>query len=277
MNLTLTLVAAAAGLGAAALAAAPAADPAADKPGKEKPMPARTGFLFETLRSNGIDYKYVVYVPREYDPGKAWPTIVFLHGAGESGTDGLKPVIQGLGSAIMWSPERWPFLVVIPQKPDIRHQWEQHDEAVMAMLARARKDYNVDGKRIYLTGLSQGGYGTWVLGARHADTWAAIAPICGYAGGFSRREPDIPANLPKPFTGTLADIGRPLKDMPVWAFHGEADNVVPVKETKDLVAAVKEAGGDPKMTLFPDIDHNSWDKAYREMDLYAWFLAHRKR
>ncbi len=266
MNLMLFAVAA---LGAAALATAASA---AEADARTTP----TGFIFKTLKHGGRDYKYVVYVPREYDASKAWPTIMFLHGAGESGTDGLKPVIQGIGSAIQWDAGKWPFLVIIPQKPDIRHQWEQHEPAVMAMLEQTRKDYKVDADRTYLTGLSQGGHGTWVIGAHTASTWAAIAPICGYAGGFSRREPDLPDDLKQPFTGTPADIGKALKDTPLWAFHGEVDGVVPVKETKDLVAAVEAAGGKPKMTLFPGIDHNSWDKAYREMDLAAWFLTHRR-
>lgn len=265
MNPTMFALAAA---GAALAATAFAAEPRAQG--------TPTGFLFKTLKHGDRDYKYAVYVPREYDPARAWPTIVFLHGAGESGTDGLKPVIQGIGSAIQWNAEAWPFLVVIPQKPEIRHQWEQHEPAVMEMLKQARNDYRVDADRIYLTGLSQGGHGAWVIGASTADTWAAIAPICGYAGKFTRRDPDLPADLPQPFTGTPDDIGKALNDVPLWAFHGDADPIVPVQETKDLVAAVEKAGGKPRMTLFPGVDHNSWDKAYREMDLAAWFLSHRR-
>lgn len=260
-------------LGCAALSALGTAARAAETKAVQV-EPRQTGFLFETIRSNESDYKYVVYVPREYSPAREWPLIVFLHGAGESGTDGLKPVIQGIGSAIMWAPEKWPFVVVIPQKPDIRHQWEQHEEAVMAMLSRTRGEYRVDPRRIYLTGLSQGGHGTWVIGSHHPDVWAAIAPICGYAGGFRRREPDTPADLPRPFEGTVEELAGPLRKTPVWAFHGEADPVVPVRETRDLVAAIEAVGGKPKMTLFPGVDHNSWDKAYREMNLAAWFLSH---
>jgi predicted peptidase len=225
MNLTMIVPIA---LGIAALTVAGTAE--------AKSKTTQTGFLFKTLKHGGRDYKYVVYVPREYDASKQWPLILFLHGAGESGTDGLRPVIQGDGSAIQWSPDKWPFVVVIPQKPDIRDQWEQHDDAVMAMLAQARKDYNADPDRIYLTGLSQGGHGTWVLGARHADIWAAIAPICGYGGVEGRRAEQAQTALPPPFSGTDAEIGQALKSVPVWAFHGEADSVVPVQETKDLVA-----------------------------------------
>lgn len=265
---TMLYVMCAAALGVAALASATPAEAAETRP---------TGFLFKTLKHGNRDYKYVVYVPREYDGKKPWPTIMFLHGAGESGADGVRPMIVGLGSAIQLAPEKWPFLVIFPQKADIRHQWEQHEAAVMAMLERTRKEYKVDADRTYLTGLSQGGHGSWVIGAHHADVWAAVAPICGYAGGFLRRAPDHPADLPLPFTGTPEELGGPLKDVPLWAFHGDADSIVPVQETKDLVAAVEKAGGKPKMTIFPGVDHNSWDKAYREMDLAAWFLSHSRR
>jgi predicted peptidase len=232
----------------------------------------QTGFLFETLQDGGQAYPYVVYVPRNYDALKKWPLIVFLHGAGESGADGLKMVQVGVGSAIQLNEAEWPFIVIFPQKPNVQLAWEDIDKPVMEMLVRARKDYNVDGTRLYLTGLSQGGHGTWILGARHAALWAAVAPICGYAD--LRRE--TPPAGEKPFPASLEDIGKALKATPLWAFHGEADSVVPVAETKALVAAVKAAGGDPKMTLYPGVDHNSWDKAYRTEHLGDWFLAHKK-
>lgn len=238
-----------------------------------KPVPS--GFLFKKLTLNKVDYPYTVYVPRNYDATKQWPLIMFLHGAGECGSDGWKPVMQGIATAIMQDIDKWPFIVVIPQKPDVKYAWEQYDGAVMEMLKVARKDYNVDGSRLYLTGLSQGGHGTWVIGAKHPDVWAAIAPICGY-GGSDRPQGQTPDGLLPAFTGPDSEIGTALKDTPVWAFHGEADSVVPVKETQDLVAAVKAAGGSPKITTYPGVNHNSWDTAYRTENLGAWFLSHTK-
>jgi predicted peptidase len=235
----------------------------------------QTGFLFKTLTLDKQCYAYTVYVPRNYDAGKPWPVIMFLHGAGECGSDGWRPVMQGIATAIMQDIEKWPFIVVIPQKPKIENAWEQYDALVMGMLKQVRKDYTVDGSRLYLTGLSQGGHGTWVLGAKHADVWAAIAPICGYGGELWRGDKPK-SELPPPFTGKDAELGAALKDMPVWAFHGEADSVVPVKQTQDLVAAVKAAGGSPKMTTYPGVNHNSWDTAYRTEDLGKWFLEHKK-
>src|SRR5262249_11286470 len=111
-----------------------------------------------------------------------------------------------------------------------------------------------DEKRVYLTGLSQGGHGTWMIAADHPELWAAIAPICGYL------EPKR--------------VIEKIKSIPVWCFHGEADDAVPGRQTSDLAAAAKAAGGDVKITTYPGVGHNSWDKAYREEKLGAWFLEH---
>lgn len=257
--------------GALALAALAGAAQAAETQASGESGTSR-GFLFQEWKQGDTTYKYAVYVPRNYTPDKAWPLIMFLHGAGESGTDGAKQIVQGIGSAMLWNIEAWPFIVLFPQKPDVPSQWEQHDAFVMGILDKARKDYKVDGSRLYLTGLSQGGHGTWVLGSRHADVWAAMAPICGYGAMLWNRE-----NQPKTvFTGEPSELAGPLKKMPIWAFHGEADPVVPVKATQDLVEAVRAVGGAPKLTTYPGVDHNSWDKAYREEKLFDWFLSHKK-
>jgi predicted peptidase len=220
-------------------------------------MPIPTGFLFEALNHAGREYKYALYVPRDYDPGKPWPLIVFLNGRGECGTDGSKQLAIGLGPAMMFHPEEWPFLVLFPQKPDPKDQWEDHDETVMAMVQQTQNDYTVEESRLYLTGLSQGGHGTWTIGSRHPDLWAALAPICGYG------KPD--------------EIAPALAEMPIWCFHGDADTAVPVSESENLVAAVRKAGGSPQLTIYPGVGHNSWDKAYREEGLAAWLLSHQRK
>ncbi|HEY3267500.1 MAG TPA: PHB depolymerase family esterase [Armatimonadota bacterium] len=240
--------------------------------GISKESKLQTGFLNKSYQRNGKEYRYVVYVPRGYDAAKKWPAIMFLHGYGECGTDGWKPVAQGIGTAVLWDADKWPFIIVIPQKTIPGSEWEQHDDVVMKTLSLTREQYSVDPHRIYLTGLSQGGHGTWVEGSMHTDIWAAIAPICGYPGAAFTTDP-VPGGG-KPFTGSVDDLATKLKGMPVWAFHGEADSVVPVQHTKDLVAAINAKGGSAKQTLYPGIDHNSWDKAYREENLPAWFLQH---
>lgn len=217
--------------------------------------PASKGFLLQTIRHNEKEYRYVLYVPPDYDPARPWPAILFLHGAGECGHDGLKSVAVGLGPALMLGSQHWPFLVLIPQKPAVAETWAQHDGLLMAMLDLVKKGYNVDAGRLYLTGLSQGGYGTWAIGAMHPDLFAAIAPVCG---------------------GGKPDTASALKNMPIWAFHGEDDKTVPPGRSEEMVKAVKEAGGDATLTIYPGVGHNSWDKAYRDEKLYDWFLKHRR-
>lgn len=236
------------------------------------PMPT-TGFLFETLQLDGRSYPYAVYVPRAYDPATAWPLVLFLHGRGESGADGSRMLAQGLGPALQGDPASWPALVVLPQKPTGDTEWEQHEAALLALVARVRARYRVDPDRLYLTGLSQGGHGSWVLGARHAGLWAAVVPICGY--GPARQAPR--PGLPPPFTGSPAELAAALRETPVWAFHGADDDVVPAEETRRLVRALEEAGGEPRVTILPGVNHGAWDPAYRNPALPRWLLAQRRR
>ena len=209
-----------------------------------------TGFVDKTLAVNGSEHRYAVWLPPGYTSDQQWPLIVFLHGMGECGTDGRKHLDVGLGPALRAEPDRWPFVVVLPQKPDRDSQWADHDAMVMAMLAATEREYRIDPTRRLLTGLSQGGAGTWALGSKHADVWAAIAPICGY--------------------GNPADLAPKLTAMPIRAFHGLDDRVVPPQQSRDLVAAVQEAGGSVVLTEYAGIAHNSWDKAYHESGLAEW-------
>jgi predicted peptidase len=228
----------------------------------------QTGFLFKSIQVGGETYQYVVYVPRGYaETEEVYPCILFLHGSGESGTDGQKQAIQGIGSAILWNAAKWPFIVIMPQKPDQKKQWEEYDGAVMQMLAETEKAYSIDRKRVYLTGLSQGGHGTWTIAAAHPEVFAALAPICGYVSAKHEGDPD-----PK----DIAELVRKIKHLPVWAFHGLADDVVPPVQTSAIVDALKAAGAGVKVSLYPGVNHGSWDKAYREEELGKWFLEHHR-
>jgi predicted peptidase len=227
------------------------------------------GFLFRSIKHEGRELKYVVYVPRAYDPSRAWPLILFLHGSGESGTDGSRQLAQGLPRELVWNPDLWPFIAIIPQKPSQDTEWEQYDLELVQMVAHARREYNVDPARLLLTGLSQGGHGAWVLGARHPELWAAVVPVCGYAGA-GHDGADV-------FRGSAADLAGRLGGIPVWAFHGEADDVVPVAETRAMVEALKAAGSKPRATFYPGVGHGSWERAYGEKELPRWLLAQRRR
>lgn len=246
----------------------------------------QTGFLFKSITVNDRSYDYIVYVPRDYarhtsgadanSGGEAgWPFILFLHGMGESGTDGQRQMLVGLGPPLVDKAERWPFIVLMPQKPVATDQWEDHADAVSAMLERTLADYDIDESRQYLTGLSQGGHGTWMFNALFPDRFAAIAPICGYG-----EVPPESYPMPRTWrTDSESPVAKQIIEaaagVPVWAFHGEADPVVPASQTTFLVEQIKAAGGEARATLYPEVNHNSWDKAYAE-DLPAWFLSHRR-
>lgn len=213
-----------------------------------------TGFINKTVLVDSGERSYVVYVPRDYDPGKPWPLIVFLHGRGQRGDDGLRQTEVGIGRAVRLWPERFPCLIVMPQCPE-SGLWDIALDQVDAALERTMAEYNVNRDRVYLTGLSIGGYATWIYGAMHIDTYAALMPICG--GG----NPEDAA--------TLAQV-------PIWAFHGAEDPAISPEESRTMVEAVQQAGGSVKYTEYPETGHNAWDQAYGDKKAIKWLLKQRK-
>lgn len=224
--------------------------------------PGPTGFLDRVYKSESGESKYVLFVPHGYDGSKAYPVILFLHGAGESGNDGKRQVTVGLGPAIKKQQKDFPFITIFPQansKTTVGRRWHAHSpdgKQALAILDEVMRTYKVDEKRIYLTGLSMGGFGTWDIAANYPDKFAAIAPICG--GGDPSK-------------------AKTLAKLPIWVFHGDADKVVPADLSRKMVAAIKEAGGDPKYDEYPGVGHNSWDKAYGNPELYKWLLSHQRK
>jgi predicted peptidase len=217
----------------------------------------KTGFIEKTLAGTGEERKYVVFIPHDYKGDKAYPTILFLHGAGETGKDNKAQVKVGLASAVRKNEKTFPFIVVFPQSHNRTWSATSADgKAAMAALAEVQKDYKVDPSRIYLTGLSMGGFGTWSHAAAFPEKWAAIAPICG--GGDVK---------------TAAKI----KDIPCWCFHGDKDSAVKVELSRNMIEALKKAGGDPKYTEYPGVNHNSWDRAYATQELYDWMLQQKRK
>ncbi len=224
----------------------------------EKP---KTGFVDKTFKNaDGTTSPYVVFVPKDYDGTKEYPTILFLHGAGETKTEkkgGKMPVEVGLGPAIKKREKDFPFLVVIPQAEGFGWSAESKNaKRALAMLDEVQKEYKTDAKRQYLTGLSMGGMGTWSIAMAHPNRFAAIVPICGRGD-----------------TKTADKI----KDLPCWAFHGDADTAVKVEGSRDMIDAIKKAGGKPKYTEYPKVGHNSWDAAYGTEELYKWLLEQKKK
>ena len=213
-----------------------------------------TGFLNRTLALGDTEHRYVVYVPRDYDASKKWPVILFLHGAGERGSEGLSQSDVGIGRAIRFMPDRYPAVVVMPQcLPNQRWSDGMLDMAVKA-LDKTLMEFSTDVNRLYLTGLSMGGYGSFLLASQGPGRFAAVVPICG--------------------GGNPAEMGPKLKDIPMWVFHGDADTAVPVQRSRDMVEAIKNAGSTKvKYTEYPGVPHNSWDKAYSEKEMTDWLFA----
>jgi len=220
----------------------------------DKPL-ARAVFDGKSLKLDNKVIRYAVYVPEHYDRDKAWPAIVFLNGSGQVGTDGTKQLRSEFALQVKAHPNKWPFVIIFPQKQDAHTRWWGEDAMVIAILRRTAVDYHIDMSRIYLTGHSLGGQGTWSIAANHPDLFAAIAPVSGRAH--------------------LA-AARNLSAMPVWAFHGADDRTIPATETEKMAARLNKLGGFCKMTIFPHVGHNAARKAYGEENLAKWFLMYRK-
>lgn len=237
----------------------------------------QTGFLDRTVSLHGTSYKYQVYLPDNWTSNQKWPIILFLHGYGERGSDGLLQTDVGLPHAIRLNRSRFPAVVVIPQCL-MDHWWTQQpmEEMALATLAAATKDFKGDRKRTYLTGLSMGGFGTWDIAARNPGKFAAIVPICGGVilnGDLLKRFPDLANDAYPDEPSSYASVAKKIGKTPVWIFHGAADEAVSVDNSRNMNEALKAAGGDVKFTEYPGVGHNSWDKAYAEPELMSWLLS----
>jgi predicted peptidase len=199
--------------------------------------------------------QYLLYLPEGYDAksNKKWPLILFLHGSGERGDD-LK-VVENNGPPMLIArkKKKFPFIVVCPQCPNDSRWSGLQLELLNALLDEVASGYRIDEQRIYLTGLSMGGFGTWRLAMAYPDRFAAIAPVCG--GGDPDQAPEV-------------------AHLPTWVFHGAKDDVVSIENSKRMVDALKKAGGNVKFTIYPDGGHDSWTETYNNPELYDWFLNH---
>jgi len=206
---------------------------------------------------------YLLFLPRDYDPEreKGWPMILFLHGAGERGSDLARVKAHGPPKLAESDPE-FPFVVVSPQCPE----GETWDESVLAgLLDQVIDERNIDRDRVYLTGLSMGGFGTWSLGLARPERFAAIAPICG--GG--ERLKVLLAGRRK---------AEAVRRLPVWAFHGAKDPVVALEESERMVDALKRAGAENvRLTVYPEAGHDSWTETYDNPEFFRWLLEQKRK
>lgn len=227
-----------------------------------KPDAAQQVRKFSKQLTRTVTLEYLLFLPKgaEADAQKKWPLLLFLHGAGERGSDIWRVAVHGPPKIVRDRPD-FPFIVVSPQCP-AGQRWS--DDDVLALLDDVLERYPVDRQRVYLTGLSMGGYGTWSLGLAHPERFAAIVPICG--GGDPLKillaSPDkVPA----------------LRTLPVWAFHGAKDPVVKLVESERMVEALRKIGArQVELTVYPEAQHDSWTETYANPKLYDWLLSHRR-
>jgi len=253
------------GLPPLSLFAAGSKDDAGKRPAQE------TGFLNRRIQIGATTYRYQVYLPEEWrrNDRKQWPVILFLHGRGERGQEGMWQTQIGLPQAIRDHPERWPFVVVMPQCAIDRY-WTDKDMLAMAMaeLERTSAEFHGDPGRTYLSGLSMGGYGAWELARMYPTRWAAVAIAAG--GIFWSYSPERWQQAPK----LTAEYAQAVDRIPIWLFHGAEDNILVPRQDELLYASLKTAGGHVRFWLYQGLKHDCWTRAYLEPELPKWLLAH---
>jgi predicted peptidase len=198
-------------------------------------------------------YHYLLYNPSLKAKKKdvKWPLLVFLHGRGERGNN--LNLVKKHGPAKIVEHKDLPFIIASPQCPRTDLWW--NPKIVAGLVDELLQKHPIDPTKVYLTGLSQGGFGTWATAAEYPEKFAAIAPVCG---------------------GGKVQWAKKYGSLPIWNFHGDADNVVPVRLSRGMVEAIRKAGGKIKHTEYPGVGHDSWTKTYRDPKLYEWFLSHSK-
>lgn len=232
-------------------------------------MAAAGHFVLRSVRVEGVERRYQVWVPPDYQASRRWPAILFLHGAGERGDDGEQQTKVGLGAALRDGTVDVPAIIVFPQCPS-KDRWagELGQEIAMAALDQTEREFSIDRRRVSLTGLSMGGAGVWVLAVRHPRRWSALAPVCGYV----HRPPSVPG-IDAPSTEPFTKFALRLPHVPIWIFHGSDDPVVPVTESRSMAAALGVRAG---YTEFAHTGHNAWDSAYRTTHVVQWLVEQRR-
>lgn len=227
------------------------------------PDRAHGGFVSREATVHGEVRRYQVFVPSRAAGGARPPVVVFLHGSGEIGVDGVKPTQVGLGPHLRSHPDDFPAIVVFPQIRE-GESWDDGADFAFAALRAASAEFNGDPDRTYLTGVSLGGYGVWTLARLQPGLFAALVPVCGGIGRDTATAP-------------YAETARRFRDEPIWIFHGAKDDVVPPDQSRRIAAELRSIGArDARYTEFPDADHNAWHPAYGMQELWTWMFAQRR-
>ena len=225
---------------------------AAAKPGAGLPLGWEQTESFRGVVTKQVALRYLIWQPEPASkPAEGWPLVIFLHGSGERGRNIAKVKAHG-PPRYAAAGRRFPFVLVAPQI-DEGDSW--HSDEIEALRADLCTRLPIDPDRVLVTGMSMGGYGAWNYAVAYPEQVAAIAPVCGI--------------------GNVERAAR-VAQVPVWAFHGARDSVVPIAADREMVDAVREAGGQVRFTVYPGVGHNAWDRAYADPALYEWLLAQRR-
>ena len=237
-----------------------------------------TGFLDRTVTVDNVAYKYQIFVPDNWSAERKWPVILFLHGAVERGSDGLLETQVGIAPAIRRDRSQFRVLVVMPQCP-AGHWWPERlmQRIALEALAASSEEFKGDPKRTYLTGVSMGGYGAWYLASANPGKFAAVVPICGGIvppANVLKVQPMLANDSYRDETKSYAEVATRIGQTPVWIFHGDADNAVPVENSRRLYQALKAAGDDVRYTEYPGVGHDeAWERAYADPELMSWLCS----
>lgn len=203
--------------------------------------------------NNAIGKNYLLYLPKDYEKnGRLWPVIVYLHGASVRGNNIDRIKRYGL-PMLLDKKEDFPFIVISPQCPKGRY-WDP--EEIISLLDEVSAEYPVDSERVYLTGVSLGGHGTWAVANKYPTRFAAIAPLCGRCDTLWAKN---------------------LKDVPAWVFHGAKDRKCPIRYSENLVNSIMSEGGEVKFTVYPKSGHRIDTETYSNNELYEWFMRHTRK
>lgn len=200
-------------------------------------------------------FSYIEYLPPEYDPSKTYPLVFFLHGAGERELDPDIAMRHGFMKYVREEGKEYPFIFIAPQCLG-QNYWGCYTESLLAFLEYLLQTLPIDRDRVYLTGLSMGGTGSWMLAMAKPDLFAAMMPVCGSG---------IYWNAPI------------LKHLPIYIVHGDCDTCVPISDSIQMLSAVNRSGGNAQIKICYGVNHNAWDYAYTDQNLVDWMLAQRRK
>lgn len=239
-----------------------------------------TGFLNRAVTVDGVEFRYVIYVPREFDRSRSWPILLALHGGGEYGSDGIRPSAGRLATEIRVHPERFPAIVIFPQAhADGTPGWQMKGgEAALAAVDKAIAEFHGDASRVYLTGYSAGGNGAWYLAFHHKERFAAAVVVCGFVSKFTGKTSGVsyPQIAPASSPDIYFAVAKQVSTLPIWIFHGDADKSVSVEESRKMFAALKALGANVQYTELPGVEHNAWDAAYTNVEMLSWLFRQKR-